>query len=295
MLYALKRVNMHVESFFDFQTKTFTHIVVDETTKKCAIIDSVLDYNQDSARISTQNADKIIKYIQDNNLKNEWILETHIHADHLTAAFYLKQHVGGKLGIGNGISQVLKTWVPLFNTENDTPITGEQFDHLFHDGECLTIGTLSVRVMHTPGHTPACITYIVNETCAFVGDTIFNPKLGTARVDFPGGSSTDLYNSIQRIYSLPEDIILYMCHDYPTLNEENPLKSITVGAQKAQNIMLNAQTTLKEFQDKRIKRDKTLGAPKLILPSIQVNMRAGNLGHKAENNIQYIKIPMNTL
>lgn len=285
---------MHVESFFDYQTKTFTHIVVDETTKQCAIIDSVLDYNQDAASISTRNADNIIRYIENNNLKNEWILETHIHADHLTAAFYLKQHVGGQLGVGNGILQVLKTWVPLFNTENDTPITGEQFDHLFDDGECFMIGTLSVRVMHTPGHTPACVTYIINETCAFVGDTIFNPHLGTARVDFPGGSSIDLYNSIQRIYRLPDDVILYMCHDYPAFNEI-PLKSITVGEQKAQNIMLNQQTTLEAFQEKRTKRDKTLGAPKLILPSIQVNMRAGNLGRKAENNIHYIKIPVNIL
>lgn len=285
---------MHIESFFDTQTKTFTHVVVDSDTKKCAIIDSVLDYDQDAAIISTTNADKVIQYIHDNNLENEWILETHIHADHLTAAFYLKQHIGGKIGIGSRIAEVLKTWVPLFNTENDTPIKGEQFDRLFDDGDLFNIGNVSVRVMHTPGHTPACATYIINETSAFVGDTVFNHNIGTARVDFPGGSAADLYNSIQRIYNLPDETLLYLCHDYPKPHE-TPLKSITVGAQKAQNIMLNGQTTLEDFQQKRGARDKTLGAPRLILPSIQVNMRAGNLGTKADNNIQYIKIPLNIL
>lgn len=285
---------MHIESFFDTQTKTFTHVVVDSETKKCAIIDSVLDYDQDAAIISTINADKVIQYIHDNNLENEWILETHIHADHLTAAFYLKHHIGGKIGIGSRIAEVLKTWVPLFNTENDTPIRGEQFDRLFDDGDLFHIGNVSVRVMHTPGHTPACATYIIKEASAFVGDTVFNPNIGTARVDFPGGSAADLYNSIQRIYNLPDETRLYLCHDYPKPHE-TPLKSITVGAQKAHNIMLNGQTTLEDFQQKRGARDKTLGAPRLILPSIQVNMRAGNLGTKADNNIQYIKIPLNIL
>lgn len=287
-------INMHVESFFETQTKTITHIIVDTDTKKCAVIDSVLDYDQDAARFSTESASNIIKYIQDHNLKNEWILETHIHADHLTGAFYLKEHIGGKVGIGSGILQVLKTWVPLFNTENDTPISGEQFDHLFDDGALFSIGNLSVRVMHTPGHTPACATYIVDEKSAFIGDTIFNPNLGTARVDFPGGSANDLYNSIQRIYNLPDSTILYMCHDYPK-SDEAPLKLITVKEQKEQNIMLNQHTTLDEFKNKRSKRDKTLGAPRLILPSIQVNMRAGCMGRKTSNNIQYLKIPLNIL
>ncbi len=284
---------MHVESFHDNYTGTLTHVVVDESTKKCAVIDSVLDYNQDAAKITTTNADKVIKYIKGNDLTNEWLLETHIHADHITGSFYLKQHIGGKTAIGTGIKKVLETWIPLFDTSEDTPLTGEQFDQLFKDGEEFMIGNIKGRVIHTPGHTPACSTYII-EDAVFAGDTLFNPSLGTARCDFPGGSAKDLYHSIQRIYELPDKSTLYLCHDYPK-DGEDPMVTVTIGEEKASNIMLNGKTGLEEYVEKREARDKTLSVPRLLLPSIQTNMRLGDFGPKHANGIQYIKIPINIL
>jgi glyoxylase-like metal-dependent hydrolase (beta-lactamase superfamily II) len=285
---------MHVESFYDTDTSTFTHVVVDESTKKCAVIDSVLDYDQDAARVTTGSADKVIAYIKGSGLENEWLLETHIHADHITGAFYLKEHIGGKTGIGSGIKKVLETWIPLFETDEDTPLSGDQFDQLFEDGDEFTIGSLKARVIHTPGHTPACSTYIVDESHIFVGDTVFNPNLGTARCDFPGGSAEDLYDSIQKIYALPEQTVMHLCHDYPK-GDDAPLDKITVGAQKAENIMLSADTTREEYIEKRTARDNTLAVPRLLLPSIQTNMRLGSFGPKHANGIQYIKIPINVL
>lgn len=284
----------HVESFYDTQTSTFTHVVVDEATKQCAVIDSVLDYDQDAAKFSTKSADKVIAYIKGKGLTNQWLLETHIHADHITGAFYLKEHIGGKTAIGTGIKKVLETWVPLFETEGDTPLTGEQFDELFAEGDTFKIGELDVRVMHTPGHTPACATYVIENEIAFVGDTIFNPNLGTARCDFPGGSAADLYKSIQKLYALGDDVMLYLCHDYPK-GDDKPLVKISVADQKKQNIMLNADTTEAEYVERRQARDKTLSVPKLLLPSIQTNMRLGSFGPKHANGIQYIKIPINVL
>lgn len=284
----------HVESFYDNQTSTFTHVVVDESTKLCAVIDSVLDYDQDAAKFSTASADKVIAYIKGKGLTNQWLLETHIHADHITGAFYLKQHIGGKTAIGTGIKKVLETWVPLFETEGDTPLTGDQFDQLFADGDTFKIGDLNVRVMHTPGHTPACATYVVEDEVAFVGDTIFNPNLGTARCDFPGGSAHDLYQSIQKLYALGDDVVLYLCHDYPK-GDDKPLVKISVADQKNQNIMLDAQTSEADYINRREARDKTLAVPKLLLPSIQTNMRLGSFGPKHANGIQYIKIPINVL
>lgn len=284
----------HVESFYDNQTSTFTHVVVDESTKQCAVIDSVLDYDQDAAKFSTTNADKVIAYIKGKGLTNQWLLETHIHADHITGAFYLKQHIGGKTAIGTGIKKVLETWVPLFETEGDTPLTGDQFDQLFADGDTFKIGDLNVRVMHTPGHTPACATYVVEDEIAFVGDTIFNPNLGTARCDFPGGSAHDLYQSIQKLYALGDDVVLYLCHDYPK-GDDKPLVKISVADQKKMNIMLDGQTPEADYINRREARDKTLAVPKLLLPSIQTNMRLGSFGPKHANGIQYIKIPINVL
>ena len=285
---------MHVESFYDTHTSTFTHVVVDLGTKQCAVIDSVLDYDQDAASFKTESADAVITYIKQHNLQNQWILETHIHADHITAAFYLKKHIGGKTAIGTGIKKVLKTWIPLFEMDADTPMTGEQFDQLFEEGDTFKIGTLEVKVLHTPGHTPACSTYVVNGEAAFVGDTVFNPNLGTARCDFPGGSASDLYDSIQKIYALGDDVTIYLCHDYPKGNDA-PLSAITVGEQKATNIMLNGETTREDYIASREARDKTLAVPKLILPSIQTNMRLGDFGPKHANGYQYIKIPVNVL
>lgn len=284
---------MLVKTFFDQQTSTFTHIVVDENTKKCAVIDSVLDFDQDAAKISTENADKVIAYIQNNGLTNEWILETHIHADHVTGAFYLKQHIGGKTAIGSGIKEVLAMWVPLFDATDDIPITGEQFDYLFEDKDQFTIGNLTVEVLHTPGHTPACSSYHV-ENAVFVGDTIFAPNIGTARVDFPGGNAKDLFHSIQKIYALPDDTQIYLCHDYPEKGQ-SPISQTTVLIQKTTNKMLNQATSLDDYVASREARDKTLSAPKLILPSIQTNMRLGDFGKQSANGIQYLKIPINII
>ncbi|MCX7554188.1 MBL fold metallo-hydrolase [Marinicella sp. S1101] len=284
---------MKVKTFYDKQTATFTHIVIDEDTKHCAIIDSVLDYDQDAAKFTTDSADAVIEYIKTHQLTNQWILETHIHADHITAAFYLKEHVGGKTAIGTGIKDVLKMWVPLFNQSDETPITGEQFDQLFDDNESFKIGNLRAEIFHTPGHTPACSTYHI-EDAIFVGDTLFAPRMGTARVDFPGGSARDLYESIQKMYQLPDETKVYLCHDYPG-DDQQPISMTTVGEQKANNKMLKENTTLEEFVAMREARDKTLAVPKLILPSLQTNMRLGSFGPKSANGIQYLTIPVNVL
>ncbi len=283
---------MHIKSFYDSQTSTFTHVVVDSASKRCAIIDPVLNYDQDAARVTTESADQVIMYITQNNLINQWILETHIHADHITAAHYLQKHVGGKTGIGAGIKDVLPTRVPIVDTGADTPIDGSQFDHIFAEGEQFKIGQLDSTVMLTPGHTPACSTYCINKT-AFIGDTLFHPDSGTARVDFPGGSAEDLYLSIQRIYQLPDDTTIYLCHDYPV--DRAAISSVPITEQKSSNIMLNAKTTLAEFVAKRKSRDQELGVPKLILPSIQTNMRLGKFSQPEHNGIQYIRIPINQL
>jgi len=288
-----QELSMKVKTFFDNNTSTFTYIVIDEKTKHCAVIDSVLDYDQDAAMFKTTSADNVIDYIKKHDLKNLWILETHIHADHITGAFYLKQHIGGKTAIGSSIKKVLKMWVPLFDTSHDTPITGAQFDHLFEDKEHFKIGNLTAEVFHTPGHTPACSTYHI-ENAVFVGDTLFAPNLGTARVDFPGGNANDLYDSIQRIFTLPDETNMYLCHDYPSQGVE-PLSQTTIGVQKSSNKMLSSKTTLEEFVKLREARDKTLNVPKLILPSIQTNMRLGDFGAKSGNGIQYLKIPINIL
>lgn len=281
---------MHIETFFDEQTSTFTHIVVDESEKKSAIIDSVLDYDQFSGRVCTTSADKVIEYIQSHNLTNEWILETHIHADHITAAQYLKEKVGGKTGAGIGLKKVLETWVSRFNNENDTDISGNQFDILFKEGDFFNIGSIKVKVWQTPGHTPACLAYLIKDSI-FVGDTIFAPRMGTARCDFPGGDAKELYKSIKRYFDLPEKTKMYLCHDYPEGNQK-PIAMVSVGEQKRDNIALNGNTTLEEFVEKRQKRDKSLAVPKLLYPSIQTNMRLGGFGAKAKNAMQYIKIPV---
>jgi len=284
---------MHIETFHDSATATFTHVVVDEHTKKCAVIDSVLNYDQDAARVSTKSADEVIAYIKNNELTNEWILETHIHADHITASFYLKKHIGGKQAMGTGIKDVLALWVPKFDTSKDTPITGEQFDQLFNDGDTFTIGSLNVTVWHTPGHTPACASYLI-EDAIFVGDTMFAPHIGTARCDFPGGSAKDMYKTIQRIYTLPDSTRIFLCHDYPKEGDA-PISVITVAEEKENNIQIRTDTTMEEYTQKRETRDKSLSVPKLLYPSIQTNMRLGDFGTKSPNGLQYIKIPINAI
>ena len=290
---------MHIEHFFDSATSTFTYVVVDTASNHCAVIDSVLDYDQDAAKASTHNADQVIAYINQNDLSNQWIVETHIHADHISAAHYLKQKIGGKTAIGSGIKNVLSLWVPIFDTGSDTPIDGSQFDQLFEDGETLQIGSLKVTVLHTPGHTPACASYYIEdidhiENAVFVGDTLFAPSLGTARVDFPGGSAEQLYYSIQKLYQLPNETQVFLCHDYPNEGDK-PTHKTTVGEQKLKNKMIKANTTLAEYSTKRETRDQQLSVPKLILPSIQSNMRLGDFGEPSDNGIVYIKIPLNQL
>lgn len=284
---------MHVEVFFDKPTFLFTYVVVDDDTKKCAIIDSVLGYDMYSGRTDTKAADQIIDYIRKNKLENEWILETHIHADHLTGAAYLKEKLGGRTAIGEHIKKVFDVWVPIFNTKQDTPSDGSQFDHLLRDGEEFKIGNLAVRVMHTPGHTPACITYLV-EDCAFVGDSIFMPHLGTARADFPGGSATTLYDSVQKILSLPSETKIYVCHDYPNEGEKEECLA-TASEHKKGNKMVHDGIGREEYIEKRNKRDATLAVPKLILPSIQTNMRNGRLADPEDNGVKYMKIPLDKI
>jgi len=284
---------MKIEPFFDNITNTFTYIIIDSETNFCAIIDSVQDYDASSGKTGTASADKIIKFIQDNKLKLEWILETHIHADHLTGADYIKSKLGGKIGIGEYILQVLEYWVPIFNIKTDTPTDASQFDRIFKDGETFAIGNLSIKILHTPGHTPACVSYLI-EDAVFVGDSIFMPYLGTARVDFPGGSAEILYESIQKILSLPDETRLFVCHDYPKENEQAQCFS-TVREQRERNILINENISKEEYIKARIQRDKTLAAPKLLLPSIQTNLRAGKLPTPENNDVSYIKIPLNQI
>lgn len=284
---------MKIQNFYDKDTATFTYIVSDEATKKCAVIDSVLNYDISSGRVTTASADLVINYIKENNLDLEWILETHIHADHLTAASYIKEKIGGKIAIGDKIIAVLKFWVPLFNTKKDTPLNAAQFDHLFYDGEIFAIGNLQVKVLQTPGHTPACAVYLI-EDVVFVGDTIFLPRMGTARTDFPGASARELYHSIQKILALPENTKIFVGHDYPEAGKEAEF-CCTVAEQKRNNILINDAVGEEQYVENRNKRDVGKAVPKLILPAIQVNLRAGKLGAAEENGVQYIKIPLNKI
>ncbi|MDP1723177.1 MAG: MBL fold metallo-hydrolase [Alphaproteobacteria bacterium] len=284
---------MNIQAFFDKNTSTITYVVSDETTHKCAIIDPVLDYDPLLGKITTNSADILIEYIKSNALYVEWILETHIHADHLTAAHYLKVKLGGKIAIGANITEILKFWIPIFNTSQDTPLDGSQFDYLFKDNEHFSIGSLDVKIMYTPGHTPACISYLINDAI-FVGDTIFMPHMGTGRTDFPGGSAEILYDSIQKILQLPPETRIFTCHDCPA-EGTSALYESTVKEEKKSNILINDAITKEEYIEKRRKRDQSITVPRLLLPAIQVNMRAGYLGKAESNEMQYIKIPINKI
>jgi glyoxylase-like metal-dependent hydrolase (beta-lactamase superfamily II) len=286
---------MLVKTFHDNDTATFTHVVVDESTKKCAVIDSVLDYDHFSGSVKTDSADAVIAYIKEHDLTNEWILESHIHADHITASSYLKTHIGGQTAMGKGIKEVLAIWVPMFSNQEDTPIMGEQFDQLLDEGDTITIGNITLTTWLTPGHTPACASYYCAEYQAiFVGDTMFAPHLGTARCDFPGGSAADLFKTVQRFYTLPDETQVYLCHDYPD-DGEAAISVVSIADEKAHNIQIKPDTLFAEYVKKREARDATLAVPKLLFPSIQTNMRLGDFGVKSENGLQYIKIPVNAL
>ena len=288
---------MQIEGFFDPTTWTISYLVLDTRTMTCAIVDSVLDYDPKSGRTGTASADRLIARVRELNATLQWILETHVHADHLSAAPYLKENLGGHVAIGAHITAVQKVFGTLFNAGTDFARDGSQFDGLLADNETFRIGSLEVRAMHTPGHTAACMTYVVSdgaESVAFVGDTLFMPDYGTARCDFPGGDARTLYRSIQRILSLPATTPLYLCHDYLQGGREPKFVS-TVAEERAQNIHIHEGISEDEFVAMRQTRDATLEMPVLILPSVQVNMRAGELPEPESNGTRYIKIPLNAL
>lgn len=283
-------MTLKIKAFFDEDTATFSYILANGN--KAAIIDPVLNYDQFAARSSTKSADQIIAYVSEHKLDVAWILETHAHVDHLTAAQYLKTQLGGNIGIGSCITKVLEFWVPIFNTYDDTPLDGSQFDSLFEDNETINLGNLEIKVLHTPGHTPACVSYLI-EDAIFVGDTIFMPDVGTTRADFPGGSPEMLYNSINLILSLPNETKIFTCHDYPP-SSRKPEYLSTVAQQKEQNILLNSDISKSKYIEIRNQRDKDKPVPKLLLPAIQFNLRSGSFG-KFKQGKQFIKIPVNKL
>jgi glyoxylase-like metal-dependent hydrolase (beta-lactamase superfamily II) len=286
--------NTTIKAFFDKATCTVTYIVIDKKTNCCAIIDPVLDYQANSGQTTTKSADKLIEFIQSNDLIVQWILETHAHADHLSSASYLKEQLGGQTAIGEHIKDVQTIFKDVFNLEKDFLIDGSQFNRLLEDNEILPLGESEIKVMYTPGHTPGCVTYLI-ENSAIVGDTLFMPDFGTARCDFPGGDAEQLYQSIQKIFALPDDTRILTGHDYQSSSRdyfawESPLKQ-----QKEENIHININVSKERFVSTRQARDATLDVPKLILPSVQVNIRAGKLPPKESNGTSYIKIPINTL
>ncbi len=283
-----------VEAFFDEPTNTVSYIVADPATKKCAIVDSVLDYDPASGRTSRKSADAIIARVREAGLEVEWILETHVHADHLSAAPYLKEELGGKLAIGSGIRIVQETFGKIFNAGTEFQRDGSQFDVLFDDGDTFRIGTIDARALHTPGHTPACMTYVIGDA-AFVGDTIFMPDYGTARVDFPGGDARQLYRSIQKIFALPDATRLFLCHDYKAPGRDEYRWETTVAEEKRSNLHVREGISEDEFVKMRTERDRTLSMPRLILPSVQVNMRAGAFPPPEDNGQRYLKIPIDAL
>ncbi len=280
-----------VKTFFDPHTFTATHVVRDPETTHAVIIDPVLDYDQKAGRTSTISADQIIAYIREQGLTVDWILETHIHADHLTAGPYLKENLGGRTGIGEHVTAVQKTFETIFAAGPEFAADGSQFDQLFSDGEEFRIGGLTALAMHTPGHTPACIVYVIGDA-VFMGDTLFMPDYGTARCDFPGGDARTLYRSIRKIFSLPAKTRMFLCHDYKAQGRDEFVWQTTVAAQKAHNIHIHDGVTEEEFVAMREARDKELSMPALILPSVQINMRAGHFP-PPENGVSYLKIPLN--
>jgi glyoxylase-like metal-dependent hydrolase (beta-lactamase superfamily II) len=286
-------MQVSVESFYDKATSTISHVVVEPNGRHCAVIDSVLDYDQASGRTGTLSADAVVRHVRDRNLTVDWILETHAHADHLSAAQHLKRQVGGRIGIGARITEVQRIFKEVFNLERTFNTDGAQFDHLFEDGETFLIGRQEARVMYTPGHTPACATYVIGEA-AFVGDTLFMPDGGSARADFPGGDARTLYRSIQRVLALPRETRLFMCHDYGP-NGRDIQWETTVGDEIDHNIHVGHGTDEDTFVAMREARDATLSMPKLIIPALQVNMRAGQLPPKDSDGKTYLKVPVNGL
>ena len=282
-----------VKAFFDPATWTVSYVVFDAPGGHCALVDSVLDYDPKSGRTRTDSANQLIAFVREQNLTVDWILETHAHADHLSAAPYLRKHLGGKIAIGGKITQVQNVFKGIFHLEPEFATNGSQFDHLFEDGDTFAIGALQAQALSVPGHTPACMAYQVGDA-VFVGDTLFMPDVGTARCDFPGGNAHTLYQSVRKLLSLPPETRLFMCHDYPPEGRAAQWEC-TVAAQRARNIHVHDGVSEAEFVAMRTKRDAGLAMPVLILPSVQVNIRAGELPPPEANGVSYLKIPLNAL
>ena len=283
----------NVKPFFDEATFTVTYVVSDPATGRAAVIDPVLDFDPASGRTSTTSADQVIRHVADTKLGVDWILETHVHADHLSGAPYIREKLGGKAAIGKDVTAVQETFKGIFNLK-DLATDGSQFDHLFGDAESFAVGELAGQVIATPGHTPACVTYVIGDA-AFVGDTLFMPDFGSARTDFPGGSAAQLYDSIQQILALPGSTRLFMCHDYKAPGRDVYAWETSVDEQRAHNIHINEKVARGAFVEMRESRDSQLGMPKLILPSLQVNLRAGQFPEPEDNNIRYLKIPLDAV
>ena len=283
-----------IAGFFDEATNTVSYVVHDPTTDEAAIIDSVLDFEVASGRTSNGSADRIIEYVTYNNLKVTWLIETHAHADHISAAPYLQERLGGKLAIGRGIIRVQEVFGKLFNAGTDFERDGSQFDKLFEDGETFKVGELEGIALHVPGHTPADMAFIIGDA-AFVGDTIFMPDFGTARADFPGGEAHQLYRCMRRLLSLPDETRLFLCHDYKAPGRDEYAWETTVKQQREENVHVKDGVSEEDFVEMRTTRDKTLAMPKLIMPSVQVNIRGGRLPDPEDNGVSYIKIPVNAV
>ncbi|MEK8029667.1 MBL fold metallo-hydrolase [Ideonella sp. DXS29W] len=288
---------LQIESFYDPATSTFSHLLLDAASGDCALVDTVLDFDPKSGRTGRESADRLIARVKALGARLVWLLETHVHADHLSAAAYIQQQLGGQIAIGQHITTVQATFGRLFNVGPEFKRDGSQFDRLLAEGEVITLGTTPLRVMHTPGHTPACTTYVAGEgdqTVAFIGDTLFRPDYGSARCDFPGGDASTLYRSVRRLLSLPPSTRLYFCHDYPEAGQA-PSVSSTVAAQREGNIHLHDGIAEEAFVAMRRARDAGLAMPVLILPSVQVNMRAGHLPPPEDNGVSYLKLPLDAL
>ncbi|RUO73127.1 MBL fold metallo-hydrolase [Idiomarina ramblicola] len=283
-----------VTAFLDNDSETFSYVVYDSDSKQAVVIDPVLDFDYPSGKTYTQGAQRIIDFIKSQNLSVAWILETHAHADHLSAAPFLKKHLNAPIAIGQHITEVQKLFKQVYHLEKEFLPNGEHFDKLLEDGETFQVGAMAFRVIHTPGHTPADVAYVVNENKVFVGDTLFNPDVGTARCDFPGGSASTLYQSIQRLFTLGKETEVYICHDYPPEGRQHQCKT-TIEAQKQSNIHVGGQASEEQFVKWREERDATLSMPRLIIPAIQVNIRAGRLPPAEDDGTVYLKVPLNKL
>lgn len=283
-----------VTGFFDEATFTISYVVADPETKHCAVIDSLLDFDQASGRTKTTSADKLIAFVKDRGLTCEWIIDTHVHADHLTAAPYIREQLGGKTAIGDKIPVVQRVFGEIFNEGQSFHTDGSQFDHLFKPGESYRVGNIEARALSTPGHTPACMTHLIGDAM-FVGDTIFMPDFGSARCDFPGGDAGTLYDSIQMLFDFPDETRMFLCHDYKAPGRDEYVWETTIGEQKRSNIHVRDGISRDDFIKMRSERDATLAMPKLILPSVQVNMRAGDMPPPEDNGVRYMKVPINAL